>query len=316
MPISRDLASQIQKAWFEFIDQTEPARPHLYRYCRGLTGTVWDAEDLVQETLIRTFVRSAEVHDSIDNPRAYLFRVASNLWIDQHRRTREYASADPLEVPTPETPMPRDIRDAASHMVTLLPPQERAAVLLKDVFDLTLEEIALALETSTGAVKTALHRGRNRLSERDEEGPPPSPTRASTAPSAALLDLFVERFNARDLTGLVALMLEDATVEIVGLSLEHGREVIGRKSGTLYATMFIDADDLSKAERRELMGEPLVLLWYRKDGEDVLGDVLRFEERDGGVASFRYYYFCPETLAEVAQQFGIKARWNGYRYTL
>ncbi len=303
MPISRDLTDQIQKAWLEFIDQTEPMRPELYRYCRGLTGTVWDAEDLVQETLIRTFVRSAEVHDSIENARAYVFRVASNLWIDRFRGIREYASADSPEVQTPETPIPREVRDAASRLVSVLPPQERAAVLLKDVFDLTLEEIALALETSIGAVKAALHRGRRRLSESGEALAPQ--TRASAGPSARLLDRFVERFNARDLAGMVALMLEDATVEIVGLSLEHGREAIGRKSGTLYATMFIDAEDLGQAERREFMGEP---------GEDVLGDVLRFDERDGCIARFRYYYFCPETLAEVAQQLGLKARSNGYRY--
>jgi RNA polymerase sigma-70 factor, ECF subfamily len=84
--ISRDLTDQIRRAWHQFIDQTERVRPELYRYCRGLTGTVWDAEDLVQETLVRTFVRFAEVHDSIDNARAYLFRVASNLWIDKFRR--------------------------------------------------------------------------------------------------------------------------------------------------------------------------------------------------------------------------------------
>ena len=312
MPISRDLTDQIHKAWFEFIDQTEPMRPELYRYCRGLTGTVWDAEDLVQETLIRTFVRSAEVHDSIENPRAYLFRVASNLWIDRFRGMREYASADPPEVQTPETPLPREVRDAASHMVSVLPPQERAAVLLKDVFDLTLEEIALALETSIGAVKAALHRGRRRLSDSSAAKPSQAPT--SAGPNPALLDRFVERFNARDLAGMVALMLEDATVEIVGLSLEHGSEAIGRKTGTLYHTMFIDAEDLGNAERREFMGESVVLLWYRKDGEDVLGDVLRFDERDGTIARFRYYYFCPETLAEVAQQLGLKARSNGYRY--
>jgi len=47
MHISRDLTDRIRKAWQEFIDRTEPVRPELYRYCRGLTGTVWNAEDLV-----------------------------------------------------------------------------------------------------------------------------------------------------------------------------------------------------------------------------------------------------------------------------
>ena len=129
-----------------------------------------------------------------------------------------------------------------------------------------------------------------------------------------LLDRFVERFNARDLNGMVALMLEDATVEIVGLSLEHGKEVIGRKGGTLFHTLFVDADDLRQAERRDLMGEQIVLLYYHNDGKDRVGDVLRFRERDGRIAGFSYYYFCPETLAEVAHEFGLAARSNGYRY--
>jgi|HubBroStandDraft_6_1064221.scaffolds.fasta_scaffold139010_3 RNA polymerase sigma-70 factor (ECF subfamily) len=129
-----------------------------------------------------------------------------------------------------------------------------------------------------------------------------------------LLDRFVERFNARDLNGMVALILEDATVEIVAVSLEHGKEAIGRKGGSLYHTLFIDADDLRQAERRDLMGEQIVLLYYHNDGKDRVGDVLRFQERDDRIAGFRYYYFCPETLAEVAREFGREARSNGYRY--
>jgi RNA polymerase sigma-70 factor, ECF subfamily len=62
------------------------------------------------------------------------------------------------------------------------------------------------------------------------------------------------------------------------------------------------------------MSEQIVLLFYCNEGKDRVGDVLRFEERDGRVAGFRYYYFCPETLAEVAQEFGLPARANGYRY--
>lgn len=312
MHISRDFTDQIRKAWHEFIDQTESVRPELYRYCRGLTGTVWDAEDLVQETLVRTFVRFAEIHDPIENPRAYLFRVASNLWIDRFRGMRETETAVVPETAAPDTPLPRELRDAASHLVSALPPQERAAVLLKDVFDLTLEEVALALETSIGAVKAALHRARTRLSETKRAAN--SKAEASGGPSAALLDRFVDRFNARDLSGMVALMLEDATVEIVGLSLEHGQEAIGRKSGTLFHTLFVDANDLRQAERREFMGEQIVLLFYCNDSKDRVGDVLRFEERDSRITGFRYYYFCPETLAEVAQELGLASRSNGYRY--
>ncbi|MGB8681707.1 MAG: sigma-70 family RNA polymerase sigma factor [Candidatus Binatus sp.] len=314
MQISRDFTDQIRKAWHEFIDRTESVRPELYRYCRGLTGTIWDAEDLVQETLVRTFVRFAEIHDPIENPRAYLFRVASNLWIDRFRGVRKTETNVVPETETADTPFPRELRDAASHLVSSLPPQERAAVLLKDVFDLTLEEAALALETSVGAVKAALHRGRKRLS--DSKAGSDSKTRNAGGPSAALLDRFVERFNARDLNGMVALMLEDATVEIVGLSLEHGQEVIGRKGGSLYHTLFVDADDLRQAERRELVGEQIVLLFYCNEGKDRVGDVLRFGEHDGRITGFRYYYFCPETLAEVAQEFGLAARSNGYRYKL
>ena len=129
-----------------------------------------------------------------------------------------------------------------------------------------------------------------------------------------LLDRFVERFNARDLNGMVALILEDATVEIVAVSLEHGKEAIGRKGGSLYHTLFIDADDMRQAERRDFMGEQIVLLFYHNDGKDRVGDILRFQERDGRIAGFKYYYFCPETLAEVAQEFGLAARSNGYRY--
>jgi RNA polymerase sigma-70 factor, ECF subfamily len=310
--ISRDFTDQIRKAWHEFIDQTESVRPELYRYCRGVTGTVWDAEDLVQETLVRTFVRFAEIHDPIENPRAYLFRVASNLWIDKFRGTHETETAVVPETEAPDAPLPRELRDAASHLVSSLPPQERAAVLLKDVFDLTLEEVALALETSVGAVKAALHRARRRLSQSKTKSE--AKAQAPAGPSAALLDRFVDRFNARDLNGMVALMLEDATVEIVGLSLEHGQEAIGRKSGTLYHTLFVDADDLRQAERREFMGEQIVLLFYCNDSKDRVGDVLRFQERDGRIIGFRYYYFCPETLAEVAQELGLPSRSNGYRY--
>ncbi|MBI3799157.1 MAG: RNA polymerase sigma factor [Deltaproteobacteria bacterium] len=85
MELSPDLTQEIQQAWHRFLQRTEPLRPDLHRYCRALTGAVWDAEDLVQDTLLRAFAKLGEMGDKIDNPKAYLFRIASNLWVDHFR---------------------------------------------------------------------------------------------------------------------------------------------------------------------------------------------------------------------------------------
>ena len=65
-------------AWHRYLDRVQPFRPLLHGYCRKLTGQIWDAEDLAQETLIRGFQRLAYHHNPIERPRAYLLRIATN----------------------------------------------------------------------------------------------------------------------------------------------------------------------------------------------------------------------------------------------
>ena len=77
------------------------------------------------------------------------------------------------------------------------------------------------------------------------------------------------------------------------------------------------AKDEPVAERRVFQDEPIVVLWYApRAGEParVVRDVLRFEALEGGIARLRYYYFCPETLAEVTGVLGVPLATNGYRY--
>src|SRR5262249_29441373 len=91
-------------AWQRFVESLEPLRPELYRSCRYLTRNAWDAEDLVQDTLARALVTLARLFQPIDHPRAWLFRIASNLWIDRQRRQRE----EPLsETPAIAPPLDR-----------------------------------------------------------------------------------------------------------------------------------------------------------------------------------------------------------------
>lgn len=104
------LPSSAQRSWHSFLETYEPLRSELYRYCRHLTRSPWDAEDLARDALARAFVTLARMGQEPANPRAWLFRVASNLWLDAMRRRGEGAAAGPDADPSPE---PRALREAA-----------------------------------------------------------------------------------------------------------------------------------------------------------------------------------------------------------
>ncbi|MBV8139948.1 MAG: RNA polymerase sigma factor [Deltaproteobacteria bacterium] len=166
-PVSDETAKLLRAAWFRYLDAVGETRPALYRYCRRMTGNIWDAEDLLQDTLLRGYgaigrgdVTSREAH--VKGPRAYLFRIATNLWIDQMRRRQLITSS--LGGTDDSSTGERSIQalEAASVLMSQVAPQERAAVVLKEVFDFTLEQIAEVLSTTVGAVKSALHGGRVR----------------------------------------------------------------------------------------------------------------------------------------------------------
>lgn len=302
----------VQRPWRTFLEQYEPLRPDLYRYCRFLTRSPWDAEDLVQDVLARAFVTLGGLNHAPPNPRAWLFRVASNLWINHVRRGRELAAPDF------EAAVQHDLRaarEAAGSLVALLAPQERAALVLKEVFDFSLEEIAEALSTTTGAVKSALHRGRGKLAEPDDE-------RVAAAPPP-VLNAFCEAFNARDLERLTALLLDSVELDFPGLHTDYG---IPAARGALGATMYkSDAfiapdwrqqivDGTCRFELREHRGQQLVLAWWKHADGEAVRAFSRLEHEGERITRMRTYFHTPEAIAEVCKELGLPCRTNGYRF--
>jgi RNA polymerase sigma-70 factor (ECF subfamily) len=316
-PVSKEFTREIRVARMRFLKSIDPLRPELYRFCRSLARNVWDAEDLLQDTLLKAFAKLAEVHWDMQNPRAYLFRIATNLWIDRFRKSTESEMPEHYDIPADDAPPPGETREAIRELARLLGPRERAGVLLKDVFDFTLEETAAYLQTTVGATKALLHRAREKVKKaRDgSRGQPDQSTRDINAPNAALLDRWCDAFNKRDLPALTALMLEDATAEVVGMVQEYGRNQA--RDGSIAHTAVEEGAPM--AERREYLGEPIVVLWYtvQQDGRDerVVRDVLRFTQEGDNLLSLRFYYFCPETLAEVCAALNLPLLDNGYRYS-
>jgi RNA polymerase sigma-70 factor (ECF subfamily) len=318
--VSALLRDEVRATWLRCRDSFEPLRAELYRYCRHLTRSPWDAEDLVQDTLARAFATLARTYQEVGKPRAFLFRIASNLWIDRTRRQQPEALAG--EVVSPPAVQPVD-RAAATTLLGALSPQERAAVVLKDVFDLTLEEVAATLQTTVGAIKAALHRGRGRL-----QAPVPA-ERAAVRP--AVVDAFCAAFAARDLDRLAALLLDDATVEVVGAALLQGRDA-GKNAlqGMLFGARRMSGEDprggmdarwrrgvrsdAPRLEVREHRGEFLLLSWYRHDDGEHVRAITRIAAEPDGLARVRNYFYTPECLAEVCAELGVSCRTNGYRH--
>jgi len=305
-PMDNDAARTLRGLWFRFLDAVEPARPKLHAYCLRLTGSIFDAEDLAQETLLKAFAAIGQGDVSgggdwpVSNVRAYLGRIATNLWIDAQRHGARglLASSRAPDLGPSEPAMVTPA--AARSLFERAAPQERAAVVLKDVFDFSLEEIAAILATSAGAVKSALHRGRTKLA-----GPFLAPPRGRAAP-VELIDRFVAAFNARDLTALTEILSETVVYEARGVGGERGRNATW-----MHVNLARPAD--VRIERATIDGEDVSIgVFTSKSGRRILTGVSRLEEADGRISRHVGYFFCPETLRLAAAQLGLEAADHGY----
>ena len=291
-----ETARAMRRAWFRFLDEAEPVRPDLHGYCLRLTRQLWSAEDLCQETLLRAFgaIGRGDLHGEparAANIRAYLFRTASNLWIDQTRRRGREAALESPAAPAPvDAETMAQVRDAGEALFRAAAPQERAALVLREAFDFSLEEIAEMLSTTVGAVKSALRRGRDKLAA----GPPLDTVRAA-APSRALVERFVAAFNDRDVVALRDALLENASIEVLGVGGGRGRGGEWADRSIEHAT--------ARTEWRDFEGERIVL-HLASDGH--LAGVTRIEETDGAVSRVRSYGYCPDTTACVAAALGLE----------
>src|SRR5262249_47316444 len=181
----------VRGPWRRYIDGLAEHRPTLHAYCLRLTGNLWDGEDLVQDTLVRVFSLLGKTDQTLDHPKAYLIRTATNLWIDRVRRSaREQAALELEQLETVEARPPGIVvaGHAAQRLFQTLHPQERAALMMKDVFDLSLEETAAMLHTTVGAVKSALSRARGRLDGR-------KPAAGFDAPPRAIVEQFMRALS-------------------------------------------------------------------------------------------------------------------------
>jgi RNA polymerase sigma-70 factor, ECF subfamily len=288
------VSGPFEARYLAFLETITSLRPSLHRYCARMTGSVLDGEDLVQETLFEAY-RKLDTYDDSRPLSPWLFRIAHNRAVDFLRRrgVREEAEAAAIgpDFVLPVDPPGAGLGRAVEYLVTSLPPKERACVLLKDVFDYNLEEIAELVDSTVGGVKAALSRGRSKLTQLPEQTSQP---RAVDPDFTRVLNLYVERFNRRDWVGLRELISADARLQVAD----------GFAGQVANAPYFGNYDRLTTPWRMavgQVDGESVVVS-LREDRETwTPQSFVRIEVSDGRIVQIVDYAHCSWVFAAASR---------------
>jgi RNA polymerase sigma-70 factor (ECF subfamily) len=245
-----------------FRQLVEPYRHHLQLHCYRILGSVHDAEDALQETLLSAW-RGLGGFEERASVRTWLYRVATNCCLKalRSRRLSQPVGSPPSMPDLPEptklgrvlwlepypdllldqlmdtAPGPEarfEAREAVSlafvTALQLLPPRQRAVLILRDVLGFHAREVAQVLDSTEESVTSALKRARatlqRHLPRSGQRGQPPAP---GSAAERELAERFTRAFEARDVDGIVSLLTEDVWLTMPPIPLEYqGRELAHR----------------------------------------------------------------------------------------
>lgn len=283
-----------------------------------LTGSAADADDIVQETFVRAIERPPARQDEPVRP--WLTRVALNLGRDALRRRRRRAYDGPWlpspietepELPSFEIPGKDgtegryDLLESTSFafLVALeaLTPQQRAVLLLRDVFDYSVQETAEALGISEGSVKTTHHRARRALAPYDRERCRPSP--ALVQRSSEALARFLQTLATGDVAAIEALFSEGArTISDAGGEFKAARHVItgANKVARLFVGLSRIGGDWLRSELRIMNGLPAIVAERRPSSDKLAARVvLQCELDESGRIKAVYLVLASNKLTAV-----------------
>jgi RNA polymerase sigma-70 factor (ECF subfamily) len=279
------------------MEEFERHRPLLLGLAYRLLGSMWDAEDVVQEASVRWLrVERAEVRE----PRAFLMTVVSRLALDQLRSarvTREAYTGPWLPEPVDSAALgPLDtteLRDTVSyatlHMMERLSPPERAVFVLREAFDLPYDDISEIVGVSVVNCRQLHHRAGTRMAEGRSRFHP------STEDHAKLLARFFDAAGSGDLAALAEMFSEDVVAWTDGGGKVRAalRPVVGRDRVVAFVTGLTSRYPMDDGRLLAANGEAAI--WVRA-GDDV--QVVALDIRDGlihGIFTIRN----PDKLAHV-----------------
>lgn len=290
-------------------------RLELHRYCARLMGSVIDGEDVVQDTLVRALAALQDFElqhpEGTARLRPWLFRIAHNRALDL-LRGRAVRKAEPIDAasdvadqtsPDPvEVLMRQEAVKTAVSRFAELPTVQRSVVILKDVLDEPLKEIAVLLDLTVDAVKGHLARGRARLREVNAQEISAQEISAQAAdaagmlpearPASAAVARYVALFNGRDWDGLRALLADDVKLVQSSHPLRVGSAevgsfftIYGRIEGLKLAPAWLEGREVIAVFEDGAGPQPSYVMWL--------------EWRGGRISFIRDYRYVRYVMAEA-----------------
>jgi RNA polymerase sigma-70 factor, ECF subfamily len=211
-----------------FRDLTHRHARELHVHCYRMLGSLHDAEDALQDSLLRAW-RHLAGFEGRSSFRAWLYRIATNVCLATVTRRPETADDEAILTPYPDAwldelpsnaaepgaryDLQESVQLALLAAVQTLPPRQRAVLLLRDVLGFSAGEVAEVLDASTASVHSALRRARATLERRQADGRLElDRTTPSDDVERTLVRRYVEAWESIDIPGLIALLREDAVM--------------------------------------------------------------------------------------------------------
>jgi RNA polymerase sigma factor (sigma-70 family) len=289
----------------ELLAEAGELRPELHRYCARLMGSVIDGEDVVQDTLARALVALQDMEE-MPPLRPWLFRIAHNRALDL-LRGRAVRITEPIEAasdvadqanPDPVEMLMRQeaVKTAVSRFVEL-PTIQRSVVILKDVLDQSLIEIAALLDLTVDAVKGHLARGRARLRQINAQAGPI----LQAQPASAAVVRYVALFNQQDWDGLRALLADDVKLHQSTYPVRVGSAEVGRFftiyakfDGLWFAPAWLEGREVIAVFQDRADPKPSYFMWL--------------EWRDGRISFIHDYRYVRYIAADAELALAVDAK--------
>lgn len=288
----------------QFKEKVEPFRSDLWRFCYRLTGSPWEAEDLVQDTLLKSLSILAKLYQPVKT-KSYLFRIATNLWIDQLRKNeRTTLSTYDLVIEDKTTHNDFLLMENLEILLQKLTPNQYVTILLADVLQFKGKEIAEILNSTESAIHTNLSRARNSLKHQEKRTGKTSYVK-ELKPSDTI-EILLKGLRNKDPELIISILDENIVTDITHSGIEIGLDEIKKNSLKDWKEV-VDNQHVIVSRYIELWGRPVVAEFeMREDAQLYLNNIYYVEKSDNKITYWKYYCFSWDLMNHAATELKVK----------